>query len=257
MAAAGTLVRALSAALLLGLGSAQCTLPAALPADTAFAAGNPAECELAGELDGAGQGPCVIECVAGNAQGAGGYEYVCTGADMPDPTPDCTPCPENTFGETPGLVTCTDCPANSGTDGVEGADALGSCLCDAGYTGTLPDDACEECAVDTYNEASGAAACTDCTDNAVTDGVTGATAVTACLCAAGYEGEIATAADACTACELGSYLGEVGEGPCTDCTENAVTAGANRADATCTLPAIACHAQPSGLTCVVADWPRD
>jgi hypothetical protein len=87
--------------------------------------------------------------------------------------------------------------------------------------------------------------------------VTGATAVTACLCAAGYEGEIATAADACTACELGSYLGEVGEGPCTDCTENAVTAGANRADATCTLPAIACHAQPSGLTCVVADWPRD
>jgi hypothetical protein len=50
-------------------------------------------------------------------------------------------------------------------------------------------------------------------DNAVTDGATGAMAVTDCPCAAGYEGEIATAADACDACELGSYLGEVGGRP--------------------------------------------
>ena len=120
------LVRILTVSAVLGAASAQCTLPAELPAATQFADGNPAECVLGacahrfqtpppsltfghracspptgrsralalcsgGVLDGAGQGPCAIECVAGQAQGAdGGYAYVCTGEDMPDPTPECT-----------------------------------------------------------------------------------------------------------------------------------------------------------------------
>jgi hypothetical protein len=113
---------------MVGAASAQCTLPAELPAATQFADGNPGgragECVLGayvwppvpaslifghracspptgrswtlalcsgGVLDGAGQGPCTIECVAGQAQSADGvYAYVCTGQDMPDPTPECT-----------------------------------------------------------------------------------------------------------------------------------------------------------------------
>ena len=40
------LARLAAAAALLPLCAAQCTLPATLPVDTAFAAGNPAECVL-------------------------------------------------------------------------------------------------------------------------------------------------------------------------------------------------------------------
>ena len=43
-----------------------------------------------GELDGADDPPCVIECVAGQSQGAGGtYAYTCTGADLTEPAPAC------------------------------------------------------------------------------------------------------------------------------------------------------------------------
>ena len=59
-----------------------------------------------------------------------------------------------------------------------------------------------------------------------TGGATGSTAVGACLCAAGYENELTTPESACDACALGTWLGEIGPGPCTACTENAVTEGA-------------------------------
>jgi len=43
-----------------------------------------------GELDGAGQGTGVIECVAGQSQGPDGeYSYTCTGADLTEPAPQC------------------------------------------------------------------------------------------------------------------------------------------------------------------------
>lgn len=151
--------------------AAQCTLPAELPPDTVLATTNPGECVLSGDI---GDGTeCAIQCVEGQAQGDGGYSYICAGTDLTEPTPACTPCPENTYGDTPGLVTCTPCPENSGTDGAVAQ-----------------------------------------------------TTVTSCLCDAGYENELTTPASTCDACAVGTWLGEVGPGPCTPCTENAVTPGA-------------------------------
>ena len=47
-------------------------------------------CGTGGTLDGADEGPCEIECVAGQSQDpAGTYEYSCTGADLTEPAPQC------------------------------------------------------------------------------------------------------------------------------------------------------------------------
>ena len=48
--------------------------------------------------------------------------------------------------------------------------------------------------------------------------------MTACLCDAGYQGEITVPESTCTECPIGTWLGIIGPGPCTDCTANAVTA---------------------------------
>ncbi len=134
-------------------------------------------------------------------------------------------CAADTYGATPGLETCTACPENSGTGGETGQTEVGACLCAAGWTGELtePESTCEGCAADTYKPAAGPEACTACPENSGTGGETEQTEVSACLCAAGYEGEITTAESECTACLAGTWLGEIGPGPCTPCTENAVT----------------------------------
>lgn len=215
-----------AAACAVGQCAAQCTLPATLPPNTVLATTNPGECVLGGEIaDGS---ECEVQCEAGQAQGAGGYSYICAGVDLTEPTPDCTDCPEDTYGDTPGLADCTPCPENSGTDGLVGAALISQCLCDAGHTGALttPGSTCDVCGIDTYKETVGPDACTACVENSGTDGAVAQTAVTDCLCDAGYENELTTPASTCDACAIGTWLGEVGPGPCTPCTANAVTLGA-------------------------------
>jgi hypothetical protein len=102
--------------------AALCDLPADLPADTQWADGNYEGCVLTGERhskDAEGRSSCTsivartlnvastpllllvgtiedgdrctIQCVAGQAQDAGGtYVYTCAGTELITPTPTCT-----------------------------------------------------------------------------------------------------------------------------------------------------------------------
>ena len=116
-------ILAVCAVLYIGTCAALCDLPADLPADTQWADGNYEGCILTGERhskDAEGRSSCTsivaptlnvastpllldlvgtiedgdrctIQCVAGQAQDAGGtYVYICTGTELITPTPTCT-----------------------------------------------------------------------------------------------------------------------------------------------------------------------
>ena len=86
-----------AAALCLARAAAQCTLPAP-PADTQFAAGQGAECAEGEVMDGTDPtAVCTVQCVAGQAQGAGTYDYTCDGAALTAPAPACAPCEAGSY----------------------------------------------------------------------------------------------------------------------------------------------------------------
>lgn len=127
-------------------------------------------------------------------------------------------CPEDTYGATPGLETCTACTANAGTDGATGEVAVGACLCNAGYEGELAtaEDTCGECPLGTWLAEVGPGPCTPCTANAIT-AAAASVAITDCLCNVGHSGTIAEPEDVCAACELAEYKDATGPGDCTPC----------------------------------------
>ena len=40
---------------------------------------------------------CTVQCVAGQAQGAGTYDYTCDGAALTAPAPACAPCEAGSY----------------------------------------------------------------------------------------------------------------------------------------------------------------
>ena len=206
-------------------GRAQCTITA-LPPLTQFVADQPAECEVGQDIEEGGA--CVVECIAGNSQGDGGYTYSClVGGELTEPTPDCEPCPEGFYQSLPMPVApslCTECPADSTTE-LPGQTDPSSCLCSPGYSGDIVtgEELCEACPLGEYKPVAGPAACDLCPEQSSTENPA-STAPTECLCNAGYSGEILTGEEQCEACAANTYKTDPGAAPCTVCPENSFTA---------------------------------
>ena len=69
-----------------------CPLPAELPANVQFVAGQDAACAASGVMPGDGGEPriCDVQCTAGSAQGAGGSPfYFCNNGELQQPTITC------------------------------------------------------------------------------------------------------------------------------------------------------------------------
>jgi hypothetical protein len=143
--------------------------------------------------------------------------------------------------------TCQACPANSGS-ALTSQTAVGSCLCNPGYTGPNGGP-CTTCVAGKYKIVTGTAACTDCDVNkfspatgataastcqscpASSQSTTGSDAANDCVCVAGFSGPDG---GACTACGAGKYKISTGSAACLDCGAGKYSAATGASvDATC------------------------
>jgi len=141
----------------------------------------------------------------------------------------CTLCPGGKYSAATAAMseaTCSDCPTHSYSH--DGSTNVADCACNLGYTGPHG-GACEACAVGTYKEVNGSAACTlcvrgkystetgqilestckDCPSNTYSG--PGSSAQTGCICNAGYSGPDG---GECKVCGVGSYKNVNGSSPC-------------------------------------------
>ena len=156
---------------------------------------------------------CIIQCPADSTTADVGAvlvtECICnagfTGV-IEDPDGNCNPCEVATYKETVGPGDCLDCPMQSTTENTAST-AVGQCLCNPGFTGTVdnPFSECLECEEDTWKSTLGTnecAACPDCErvpSCSSSEGETGGTEPGVCVCnqEEGWEGIIASPADVC------------------------------------------------------------
>ena len=146
----------------------------------------------------------------------------------------CEACAFGTFKAELGSAACDACPENSNTTDMAST-AFQNCTCDAGYTGSLEEmseDTCQACAVNTYKDERGAAACTACPHGSVAHAAS--VDIAACVCDLGYTGE---GSGNCTACPSGTFKGTNGSAACTACGEMLVTelASTRATDCRCEL----------------------
>ena len=108
----------------------------------------------------------------------------------------------STYGATPGLANCTNCPRDATTTDV-GSTSLADCLCEAGYVGEIvaPVDICDPCARDTFKGVAGDTFCAPCPPGSIAPEL----AATQCQCLPGTfppecSGVIRTPSDRCENC---------------------------------------------------------
>lgn len=141
------------------------------------------------------------------------------------------------FYSLPGSTSSTSCLACPSDSFIFNGnfDKASECQCDAGYTGTILNEAssCAECDTGTYKNAHGSAACTNCPAGTYSTGTAqtslgtcvacpdnefseaGSQEQANCFCNAGYEREETT----CVACQAGYYkdLATTDNLPCVQC----------------------------------------
>ena len=166
----------------------------------------------------AGQASC-LTCDA-NASPTGDAAVACqcdpgyTGA-----ADSCSACGEGSYKASPGAEACTGCPAN--TESSAASTSVNDCECQAGTEAPANGQACTECPVGEYKQATGAGDCIDCG--------TGATTLlprsddpSECVPDAGYTG---SAGGPFTECGVGFYKSSAGTGACTTCYAHSTTSG--------------------------------
>lgn len=191
----------------------------------------------------AGSGNLIdCHCVPGFRRDEARECHAC-GAGKYQPQADqdsCVACPFNTFLGDRGasnISECTVCGFNAHT-AAEGSTAITDCLCNIGYAGepgelcdacrpgtfraNLSDYICEECAVNSYNEAYGSThrfSCEPCPDHTSTADLSRRGKPTDCVCDAGFSGTLGNAALAyvCTACPPGTFQTARNQSGCLGC----------------------------------------
>lgn len=182
----------------------------------------------------------------------------------------CTLCPENTFSSVPGAPRCDACPPFSSsavgssrcifeTCDLENYNA--DCMCPPGTSGP-PGGPCSACAVGTYKNAPGAAACDACSSTKTSvpgssscfckanftttgdgqclpcmDGMISGENSTFCffVCGRGYTGTEGN----CVGCASGTYKETEGDGTCIACSGNTFSRAAAAQCSTCPFSATA------------------
>ena len=150
--------------------------------------------------EGIAHGTGCTECAAGKIK-----------TSLSDGT--CDNCDAGTYQDQTGKTVCKSCPSNSQSE--EGSDAIGDCVCDAGYErdGDVCNpcqpgffkaadsnlDRCVQCGTDTFSSSEAATECTACEPNEqnLPD-------YTECHCNAGYFLN-AQNPPTCQACAAGTY----------------------------------------------------
>jgi hypothetical protein len=181
---------------------------------------------------------CYFGCSSGYYVTSGYYgtyrthSRLCTNGQFDGTEIVCAPCLAGTFKTSPdpaaeyaknkklSAKSCDNCPTNTGTGSITGANLESSCQAAAGYFGSGSN--VEVCAANTYKAtADHSKACDDCPTNTGTGAVTGSIAESECLAAAGYFGSgsnvdvcaantykaTATSAKACDDCPTNSNTG--------------------------------------------------
>ena len=148
-------------------------------------------------------------------------------------TRTCDACMVDKYKADSGVAPCIDCPGAYNTNGTTAAVA---CFCDPGFE--FRDDDCYECPAGRFKDDNGLHLCDSCPahsttyDPAYTSGMDGQgypalltarTSAQDCLCDTGYRGSVTSVNSECEACEISTYKSKIGDFPCVQCTNNAVT----------------------------------
>jgi hypothetical protein len=137
----------------------------------------------------------------------------------------CSQCRLDTYKDRSGTTPCTVCPPHSTTAASSGRPHISSCICDAGYTGSLNTSTatCSACPTNTYKSSRGAANCEICPAFSTTLGVAGQTAVTQCKCIPGYTGMLQNNVFVCSRCPVNTYKIHHGGALCDLCNPHSST----------------------------------
>lgn len=76
----------------------------------------------------------------------------------------CQQCPRDEYKSTGGDHACTECPQHSGHE-FEGRFSIGSCACNAGFSGIAREDTCAQCTPGKYKAEQTDSPCLDCEEN--------------------------------------------------------------------------------------------
>ena len=76
----------------------------------------------------------------------------------------CQQCPRDEYKSTGGDHACTECPQHSGHE-FEGRFSIGSCACNAGFSGIAREDTCAQCTPGKYKGEQTDSPCLDCEEN--------------------------------------------------------------------------------------------
>ena len=169
------------------------------------------------------------------------HSRLCTNGQFDGTEIVCAPCLAGTFKTSPdpaaeyaknkklSAKSCDNCPTNTGTGSITGANLESSCQAAAGYFGSGSN--VKVCAANTYKTtADHSKACDDCPTNTGTGAVTGSIAESECLADAGFTGSVEKGQF--EACAANTYKATATSAKaCDDCPTNSNTGGNSGAKA--------------------------
>ena len=121
----------------------------------------------------------------------------------------CWACVSGSYKSYVGNASCVACPQHSSQlASVPLRDGMGTCLCNAGFTGaTTKVGGCEQCGTGFYKIGLGDVRCELCPAHSVA--VAGSTLIENCLCGPGFTGTV-TATGRCAQCPAGTFKETLG-----------------------------------------------
>ena len=156
----------------------------------------------------------------------------------------CVACPADTYQNMSAATACEACVALSTSSAESGRDAIDDCLCDGGVgrvgpreapscvtcvPGEFEDTTCQDCADDSFTDATGSEQCQVCP----ADAGTYAEPRVRCSCDPGFTSATAEVSPVCTACPVHTYKDEPGNASCTACWRDSQALAASRAVDSC------------------------